>query len=89
MTNKMPVVGKRYRHKDDVNTIVTPIRIETEEVQTVIFKDPYSPLDLNVFLDLYEELPTANSQETKEVQINSDQQAKIDKCDCLVLFTIS
>jgi hypothetical protein len=76
MTNKMPVVGKRYKGikpnsfvSPTVSRIVTEKLIAVEEEVTVVsFLNINNMTDIRDFWNYYEELPTFNSQETEEVQ---------------------
>tara|TARA_R110000868_G_scaffold29030_1_gene107933 strand:+ start:6955 stop:7710 length:756 start_codon:yes stop_codon:yes gene_type:complete len=62
MTNKLPVVGQRYRHQDAPNLIVKVSSVEGG----IVFFEKHESLSLTQFYYRYEELPQDNSQETEE-----------------------
>jgi len=63
MTNKLPVVGQRYRHQDAPNLIVKVSSVE----RGIVFFEKHEPLSLTQFYYRYEELPDSNSQKPEEV----------------------
>lgn len=66
MTNKMPVVGKRYHDK---NYIVRCDEIWSDRV--ILNRDgSYFDVSIEGFSDYFEELPEDNLQETEEVRVN-------------------
>jgi len=63
MTNKMPVVGKRYKLKSGKNMIVRILPIITVVQEEIGGTIEYG---VEVFNTIFEELPQDNSQETEE-----------------------
>ena len=63
MTNKMPVVGQRYRNKEH-RTIITVMSRKEGWITTKGF----CKIQLSDFWKWFEELPEDNLQETEEVQ---------------------
>ena len=72
MTNKMPVVGKKYKHKEDFFKIKIK-SIELLRNDYFVFpEEKISGWQLDEFLKNFEELPEDNLQEEK-IKINFTQ----------------
>jgi hypothetical protein len=67
MTNKMPVVGERYKHKYYTNfTIIISNSINNE----FFFTDYGWKIHISNFWNWFEKLPENNLQETQEMKVN-------------------
>jgi hypothetical protein len=75
MTNKMPVVGQRYRHKKTNSLYRLAFGLgysdyvavnEQDSKNTFFYSD--APSSIKLFWENFEELPTSNLQENEEVQ---------------------
>lgn len=73
MTNKIPVVGKKYKRKG----LLEPYEVEIIAIyrkELAVYDNPNfgtpSYADFRSFFDLFEELPENNLQQTEEVKVN-------------------
>lgn len=76
MTNKIPVAGKKYKHKQDGDLLEVSFTEKLEGKNLKIWFTKGTWLYLWQMND-YEELPTANSQKTEEVQVKENIIAEV------------
>lgn len=70
MTNKLPVAGKRYRHKKDSFVIKVKLFQLCRNGYFVFPEEKLSGWSWQEFLEQFEELPDSNSQKPQELKVN-------------------
>jgi len=71
MTNKLPEVGKRYKHKTELFEVKV-FRVAADEIGVMVITECRKPYSLNLFEYLFEEIPDQDLNRSNNTQLEGD-----------------